>query len=185
MPDLAALLHEFQSRFLAGERPAADDYLQRAGAEADELATMIDGFLQVAPPPEPAPEVVAAVRAIREGAAPLTAVRARTGMRRESVVAAIMTAFGLSAAAQARVAERYHELESGLLDVARVDARLVDVVAGALGLTRDQLSFGRPATHIAAMARPRPEGAPTPAMAAPPAEAREQDEVDRIFGVSM
>lgn len=193
------LLAEYRERFLAGERPDALDYLGRAGTRADRLAGMIDDFLIHAPPLDPHPDDLAAVRAIAAGEPTLAAQRSARGIRRKAVIDAIIAAFGLKG--RRRVEERYHELESGLIDPRRADPRLIDVIAGALGIARSALLIGRPpeVDTAAAFLRPAPPPLAAPvrslrvtarsdahlAHSAAPAPKRTDDAaaIDRLFGV--
>ncbi|MEW6581281.1 MAG: hypothetical protein AB1416_00785 [Actinomycetota bacterium] len=191
-----ALLEEYRARFLAGEEPDARDFIERAGARGPELADLLDGFLRTAPAADPTPEDVALVRAIGEGEPSLLAQRTARGVRRGAIVDALMTRFGFAKASRSAVADRYHELESGLLDPRRVDPGVLDAVAAALGVARGQLSFGRPRPPAAAaylrvgpgadlsafdVAAPRAAAPPAPASkGAPPGDLAE---IDRLFGV--
>jgi hypothetical protein len=193
MPDLDLLFDEFASRFARGERPDAGEYLARAGPEADELRELIDGFLVAAAPPPPDEEAVALMRAWVAGEPPLLELRRRRGQRREAVVEAILTALGIDPAKRRRVAGHYHRLESGLLDLRRVDRRVLAAIAGAIGSTVDDLAtwgkrpppplaaaaFMREASELLLDAPPAPLQARAVAASAP----REPDEVDRLFGV--
>ena len=64
MADVNALFDEFAIRRARGERPDIDDYLDRAGDAAAELADLIEGLLMSAPTPAPAPEDAVIVRAL-------------------------------------------------------------------------------------------------------------------------
>ena len=63
------LLDELVGRWTRGEPLAVDELLTRAGPRSDELATLIDSFLERAPRREPSPE---AWPSAVEGAAPAT-----------------------------------------------------------------------------------------------------------------
>jgi hypothetical protein len=91
------------------------------------------------------------------------------------------------------VAGHYHRLESGLLDLRRVDQRVLGAIAGAIGSTVDDIvTWGMrppPALTVELYLRPGLEArasappAPMRARAVPAAAPREPDEVDRLFGV--
>jgi hypothetical protein len=198
MSDLVRrLLDEYRARFAAGERPDVADYVARAGDDADALAELLDDFLRTVPAPEPPPETVAAIRAIAAAEPALLAQRTARGVRREAVIDALMTRFGFKKASRPKLEERYHELESGLLDPGRVDTGVLDAIAAALGLVRSQLVFSRPPQarlqaylRMAPGARPKPEVSMAPPlfaapMAVPAAAPEEPDEIDRLFGVGM
>src|SRR5437764_4050102 len=141
MPDLDRLFDDFASRFARGERPDAGEYLAQAGPEADELRELLDAFLAAAPPPPPDEEGVALMQAWIAGEPPLLELRRRHGRRREAVVDAILGALGIDPAKRGRVAGHYHRLESGLLDLRRVDRRVLAAIAGAIGSTVDDLAI--------------------------------------------
>lgn len=189
--DVAGLFEEFAARYVAGERPDAVEYLDRAGDRADELARVLGAFVERAPAPEPDEETAAVVGAWIAGEAPLVHLRARRGVRREQVVSAVMDALRIDESKRAKVARSYHELENGLSSPARVDRRVLAAIAGALRAKVEDLLFWapRPLEPRAAYLRLPPEGlaAPAPARAAvsarrTEAEPEEYDEVDRLFG---
>jgi hypothetical protein len=187
MPDIDRLLDDFASRFARGERPDAGRYLARTGPRADELRELIDGFLAAAPPPAPGEEAVALMGAWIAGEPPLLELRRRRGHRRETVVEAILTALGIAPEKRGRVASHYHRLESGQLDLRRVDRRVLAAIAAALGSTVDELAtWGvrpRPPLATAAYVREASDALATAMwVLAAPAPA-EPDEVDRLFGV--
>lgn len=186
MPDLDHLLDEFAARFARGERPDPRDYLRRAGEEADELAELIDAVLVAGGPPAPDQETVALMEAWIAGEPPLLELRRRRGQRREAVVEAILAALGLEPAKRAKVAGHYHRLESGLLDTRRVDRRVLDAIAGAIGATVDDvLAWAAPPRGtVAAEVYLRQAAAPARAVDAFAAEVGEPDEVDVLFGVT-
>ena len=72
MADVVALFEEYAAAYSRGDRPRAQDYLERAGPAADELAKLIDGWLRAVPVPEPDEETTA-----RDAAARLTAPSVR------------------------------------------------------------------------------------------------------------
>jgi AAA domain len=113
----------------AGKRPDLREYLARAGDGQEELARLVDRFLQWAEPGEPDEDAVGVAQAWIEGEAPLVALRARRGMKREWVVDALMERFGLAAGLREKVGRRYHELETGQLELRQVDQALLDELA--------------------------------------------------------
>jgi hypothetical protein len=189
MDDVNALFDEYAVRRQRGDRPDIDEYLARAGDAADELRDLIEGLLLMAPSPRPHPDSLAIARAILEEEPPLAALRVRRGARRADVVDRILRAFGFGDPQRARVQDRYHELETGLLDPAGVDRGVIAAVAEALGVAVGDLPLWRPGpptlTAEAAMTR---SAAPLPSPVTPPAgPAAPEDpslaEVDRLFGV--
>ncbi len=193
MADVNALFDDFALRRARGDRPDIDDYLGRAGGDADELADLIEGLLMCTASPEPSPESVVIVRAILDGRPPLQALRTAKGRRRDDVVGRIRQALGTPERLRERLRDRYHELESGLLDLRGVDGRVLDAVAAALGMRAADLPAWQPLQMADAH-----EAAPVwarstepvleldvvmslDAMAAPDPEA---SELDRLFGLS-
>ncbi len=73
------LLDEFVGRWTRGEPLAVDELLVRAGPQADELAGLIDAFLERAPRREPTPEALAFVRSLDEP--PLLRARQALGLK--------------------------------------------------------------------------------------------------------
>jgi hypothetical protein len=180
------LFDEYTRRYLRGEQPDVRDYLARAGAESDDLARMLDRFLQAMPAREPTEEEVVLMQARLESEPPLLALRLRRKLSRGSVVDAIVEALGLDPTKREKVDGYYHRLETGLLEPGGVNRS----VWNALG---DFLHANVPG--LAGLALP-----PRPAAAAPsykrladdvqlrysrsvePArEEPEQDEIDRLF----
>jgi hypothetical protein len=57
------LFEEYAASFARGEHPDLREYLQRAGEGRDDLAVLVEGWLQAALPPEPSEEEVALMQA--------------------------------------------------------------------------------------------------------------------------
>ncbi|MFN8124652.1 MAG: hypothetical protein U0237_19770 [Thermoleophilia bacterium] len=121
---MTELFDEYVRRREAGERPDVEALLQRAGDRAPELGERIDAYLVSAPAPAPSPELIAAMGAWMEGEPTLLAVRTGRRARRADVVEHLRSLLGLPENARERLAENYHRLETGLLDVSRIDERL-------------------------------------------------------------
>ncbi|MCB0882787.1 MAG: hypothetical protein KDC33_11305 [Thermoleophilia bacterium] len=191
MADVNALFDEFAIRRARGERPDIDDYLDRAGDAAAELADLIEGLLMSAPTPAPAPEDAVIVRALLAGQPPIQALRAAKGVRREAVVDRLRRALGTPERLRDRLRDRYHDLEAGLVDVRAVDRRVIDAVAGALGMAASDLPAWRlgPAGEQAEYAMARSAlpverfDVPDVAGHSPPPDP-EAAELDRLFGLS-
>jgi hypothetical protein len=120
------------------------------------------------------------------GEPPLLELRRRRGHRREAVVEAILQALGIEPAKRARVAGHYHRLESGLLDLRRVDRRVLGAIADTIGARIEDLAaWAAPARRSPALElylrAPVEADALAPALAS--AAFEEPDEVDRLFGV--
>ena len=112
----------------------------------------MDGFLQLAPRGAPTEETLLLARAWVRGASPLVELRASRGVRRDQIVDAVMGEFELAPGRRDKVKRYYHELESGLLDPAGLDRRLVDLLARTLRATRDAILVWRPRPAPAAPA---------------------------------
>lgn len=191
MADVNALFDEFAIRRARGERPDIDAYLDRAGDGADELADLIEGLVMATPTPEPSPEAAVIARALLADQPPLYALRSAKGLRREAVVGRIRAAIGTPERLLDRLRDRYHELESGLLDVRGVDRRVADAVAAALGMDAADLPAWRPGASDDAVEYAMARSAAPEAMlrydamladaAAPDPEAAE---LDRMFGIA-
>ena len=158
--EVRALFDEYTERFHRGEHPDPVAYLERAGGGRDTLVKMIDAFLTDTPPPDPDPAMVAVVDAWMRGESPLLELRKAKGMRPAEVVDALVAGLDLPADKHRKVARYYHRLENGLLDVSRVDARVLTTLAKALGAKLGDLMFG-----AARPAFPHPPAAAAPASA--------------------
>jgi hypothetical protein len=177
------LFEEYAARFTAGEAPDLREYLARAGEGRDELATLVARFLEWADAPEPGEDAVLVAQAWIEGEAPLLALRVRRGLRREDVVEALVARFGFVPLRE-KVARRYHELETGLLDMRRADPALLEELAALFrARVADLLAWKpRPLTAEAAYFRSEAPFRAAPVAKAAPAP-EQPDEVDRLFGV--
>jgi hypothetical protein len=129
---LFALFDEYASAYARGERPEAREYLARAGEDGNELARLIDGFLQAAPVPELEPEVVELFEGWLAGDSSLLRLRVARGMTRDRAVEELIDRLDLDRRKWAKVKRYYHQLEAGLLDLDRVDRRVFTALADAL-----------------------------------------------------
>src|SRR5438034_11529858 len=109
-----SLFEEYVAGYERGERPDLRAYLERAGDARDELAALVDVWLQVAPAPEPYEEAVELVRRSLAGEPPLLELRARRGLTRARVVDFLLERFSLDPAKREKVERYYHEVETGL-----------------------------------------------------------------------
>ncbi|MEO9176543.1 MAG: hypothetical protein ABI317_13595, partial [Gaiellales bacterium] len=164
-----------------GEQPDPLGYLDRAGSQADALAELMDAFLVLVPASAPSEETLLLARAWVSGASPLVELRASRGVRREQVVDAVMGEFQLAPERREKVKRYYHELESGLLEPAGLDRRLVDLLAHTLRATRDAILTWRPRPIEAAPAYRTAEGQALLDAPAPVSSHDVMDEVDRLF----
>src|SRR5687768_11797508 len=130
--EVYGLFDDYAARFARGERPDARSYLARAGEGADELAALIDRYLESAPAPAPDEDARAVAADWIAGEPPLLALRTRRGLRRDEVVDALMSALRLSPAKREKLKRYYHRLEGGLLEPARVNRRVFEALADTL-----------------------------------------------------
>lgn len=183
--DVIQLFEEYAAQFARGERPDVREFLARAGERADVLADLIDDFLREAVPLQPREEEVEMVRAWLQGEPTLLGLRRQRRLTREAVVEALLARLGLAEGRRAKLADYYHRLESGLLDLARVDRRVLDALAGLFGVSRADLLVW-PGTVASEGAFYRAVGEPPAALLAelplpPEAEPTGWDEVDELF----
>ncbi len=195
------LFDEFAARHARGEHPDAREYLERAGERRDELARLLDGFLAAAPVQPPGEETLQLFASLlaeslagslpgETATPPLLAERVRRGWRRDEIVDWIRERFGIGEEKQEKVARYWHELETGLLPVSGVSARLREALAERFGealqaavawkppeldadaaFRRTQAASPQILTRMAMPAPFAPEAAPEP----------ERDEVDELF----
>ena len=188
------LLDELVDRWAQGAPLDVDELLVRAGPRSDELASLIDAFLQRAPRREPTEAALAFVRALDEP--PLLRARQARRLKLDDLVAGLVERLGLRESAREKVRRYYQQLELGQLDPAGVSAGVWVALADLLG---------REARGLAAVPPQAPAAAPmfrvadhdtslfgmvslsAPVERSGPAAARapaEPDEVDRLFGVT-
>ncbi|MBA2476399.1 MAG: hypothetical protein H0V40_10650 [Actinobacteria bacterium] len=178
------LFDEYAAAYARGERPQARAYLERAGEGADELARLLEVFVQAAPVPPPDEDTVALVGAWLEGQPPLVELRARRGVRVEDLVEALVSGLGLDPAKRAKVKRYYQQLEGGLLEPAGVAEKAWEVL-GRLVPGAQEAAAWRPQQASAAGAYLRASSDAVPGAAASTGRARpaleEPDEIDRLF----
>jgi hypothetical protein len=132
MTSVETLFDEFATSYLRGEQPDVHDFLERAGAEREDLGRMLDRFLQTAPARQPTEEEVVLLQARLEQEPPLLALRLRRKLSRGSVVDAIVAALGLDPAKREKVDGYYHRLETGLLEPGGVNRSVWDALGDFL-----------------------------------------------------
>jgi hypothetical protein len=168
-----ALFEEFVSRWSRDEPVDVEDLLARAGPGTNELARLIDTFLERAPRREPSKEAratVASLAAGLEGEPPLVAARVASRQRVADVTAAIVSVCGLPANAEKLVRSYYQRLEGGLLDPKGVSDRVWSVLERVLGpaaRTQAEGGFSNRLSIQQTLAFQRPASAEAPAFAAP------------------
>jgi hypothetical protein len=179
------LFAQYADAYARGDQPDARDYLERAGAGADELARLLDGFLVAAPRPPADADAFAVVSAWAEGEPPLVHLRASRGVRVDEVVDAIVEDAGVAPAKRPKVKAYYQRLEQGLLDPRGVSERVWDAVRRLVGPAAEAAAtwhIRQPEAEVAyfrATLLPLARGL----RAAGPEQAQEpeRDEVDDLF----
>lgn len=183
--EVRELFDEYTARFARGEHPDPVAFLDRAGDQRDDLRELIDGFLRTAPAPAPTPEMVEVVESWIRGESPLLELRRRKGATHNEVVDTLVADLEINVSKREKVARYYHRLESGLLDVARVDGRVFMALAKALGIRVTDLAFPSPVTadtFAAAYLRSSDEAEEvSEALRASRDRSVERDEVDELF----
>ncbi|MBX5442151.1 MAG: hypothetical protein IRZ32_11575 [Solirubrobacteraceae bacterium] len=157
------VLSDFIDAWNAGRRPDVDAFLaQVAAAERDALADEIAAFVAWAPDPDYDDDAMVAVTAeavtalAAAGAAEpaswwsawMPLLRERAALTRAGLAARLGERLGLAAGARAKTERYLAELEGGRLDPSGLSRRLLDALAGALGIGADVLhdaAHGRPA----------------------------------------
>ena len=176
------LLDEFVGRWTRDEPLAVDELLVRAGPQADELAGLIDRFLERSPRREPTPDALAYVRALDDP--PLFRARQAQGLKLDDLAAALSRASVSARWRVPKVRRYYQQLELGQLDASGVAASVWDALSVAIRPRRapaccvPTAAPGGEAMFRARDRRLRHSDVPIP----PAAKAEpELDEVDRLF----
>lgn len=183
MPDLLfELFDEYAAAYARGERPSAEEFLDRAGPDRERLASMLEEFLRRAPVQPPSEDDTRLLGLMLAEEPPLLALRVERRIRVDDVVAALVERLGLDPAKLGKVKRYYQRLEGGLLDPHGLSSRLRSALAEILGASAETaLSWRAPSTVEAAPAflRRADHLEIVAASAAPPEEA--EDEIDRLF----
>jgi hypothetical protein len=186
MPErIDELFAEYAAAYARGERPAAEDYLARAGKGADELARLMDSVLRSAPAPRADTGTEAHYEAWRAHDSPLQRARVSKGIRRDAVVDAIVARFSLDPKKKDKVKGYYHLLEVGLLPPEEVNPGALEAIAQAVGArVSDLFGWRRPAMKFdhAVFARAVSD-VPLAAPPAPEPPREPEDEIDRLFHI--
>lgn len=202
MTDVDRLFREYIAEHQAGGDADPLAYLaQLAGADRRELEALIDGYLTHAPRQPAAPttyEGSLAERIVESLAPSVTGVsglwpavlpdlRNRARIKRADLVVRLASALGVSDH-EAKVADYYHQMETGLLPAEGVSTRVLEALGSILGQSAERLrAMGgalaageAPGGEAPAFARvSRVDDATlTPGQAAPPDD---WDEVDKLF----
>jgi hypothetical protein len=175
------LFAEFADAYARGERPDAQAFLERAGVEGDELAQLIERFLQGVPAPSAGPQDAALLAAWLGTEPPLLELRRGQGLRVDEVVDRLGTALGIDAKRQPRLKWQYQRLEGGTLDPAGVAVRVWQALAEIFAEpVRDLAGAWRPpAAPTAAFLRAAPLA--TSAAGRPTSGPDPDEEIDSLF----
>ena len=147
------LLDEFIARWNAGERPRADEFLERApAADRDALAGLLNAFLDQAPAPPFGAETLAVIQrepavselgALAESAgywpSLLPRLRRRAKLTRDQVVLRLAEALSLTGH-EPKIKRYYHQMEAGTLDPEGVSMRVLDSLGAVLGVGSAELA---------------------------------------------
>lgn len=182
------LFDELVGRWTQGEPLAVDELLVRAGPQRDELASLIDRFLERAPRREPTADALAFVRSLDEPS--LLRARQERKLKLDDLVAGLLEKLSLPERARAKVRRYYQDLELGQLDPAGVGVSVWVALASLLGCDARGLA-AMPPTAISAPAMYRDANVDhdipfdTLPMSSLSLDEPESglDEVDRLFGV--
>jgi hypothetical protein len=181
--ELETLLDELARRHARGEPIDVEGTLAKAGDRADELAPLIDAFLERAPRRAPSDEALAYVRSLDDP--PMLRARVAKALRVDDVVDAIVAACKIQPDARPKVRRYYQQLEGGVLDPSRVAASVWDAITDVLG--RSRASLTAPSLGAAAAAAPMYradrlfEPGELPTLSAAVTEPDPPDDVDALF----
>ena len=181
MPDrLFELFDEYAAAYARGERPSADEFLDRAGPDRGRLASLLEEFLHRAPVQPPTEDDARLLGLMLAEEPPLLSLRVEQGMKVDDVVGALIARLGLDESKRAKVKRYYQRLEGGLLDPHGVSKRLRVAVAETLGTGADTAAvWTAPPAPATAFLRQAEPVEIAPAASASPSEA--EDEIDRLF----
>ena len=133
----------------ARQLDAFDAIVEQAGDDRQELLDMVEVALSLRGPVEPSPELVQQVAMtpmfdVRPWPEILETARLEASIKRPALLAQLAERLGIrDAEAQERLNERYHELETGQLEPARVQPALLDALGDLLGGIRETLAATR------------------------------------------
>lgn len=133
----------------ARQLDAFDAIVDQAGDDRQELLDMVEVALSLRGPVEPSPELVQQVALspmfdVRPWPEILETARLEASIKRPALLAQLAERLGIRGEeAQERLSERYHELETGQLEPARVQPALLDALGDLLGGIRETLAATR------------------------------------------
>jgi hypothetical protein len=180
--EITNLFAEYADAYARGERPRAEEFLARAGGQADELARLLKRFVRLAPAHEPDAATLALTEAALTGEPPLVNLRASQGIPVDDVVDALVEQLELDESKRAKLKGYYQRLEGGLLEPAGVSRRVWDVLKSVIGPRTEELAAWRPrpATADAVYLRAT-EPAAAPEFSRARLKPAGSDEIDRLF----
>jgi hypothetical protein len=179
---VADLFAEYADAYTRGERPRAEEYLARAGAQADELARLLERFGRSAPAHKSDAATLALTEAALTGEPPLINLRASQGIRVDEVVDALIERLELDNSTRAKLKGYYQRLEGGLLDSTRVSRRVWDVLASVINPRSQELAAWEPRTAAGGAVYLRAgEPIAVPQLSFGHRKREEPDEIDRLF----
>ena len=210
MADVENLFRSYVAQHRAGEDPSEQDLLSQVdGTDRDELAAMIDAYLERAPrrawdaeafeASGSAPFVHSVARSL-EGSAGLwptllPRLRSRARVARKDLVAELADRLGVSGRRD-KVESYYHQMEQGLLPAEGVSDSVLEALGAIVGESRDALrragqslgtAGGPPGADAAVFARTATGPVPDEDVAEVAAAASSMpadeawDDVDRLF----
>lgn len=133
----------------ARQLDAFDAIVDQAGDDRQELLDMVEVALSLRGPVDPSPELVQQVALspmfdVRPWPEILETARLEASIKRPALLAQLAERLGIrDEEAQERLSERYHELETGQLEPARVQPALLDALGDLLGGIRETLAATR------------------------------------------
>jgi hypothetical protein len=179
---VAELFAEYAGAYARGEHPRAEEYLARAGGQADELAGLLERFVRAAPAREPDAATLALTEAALTGEPPLVTLRVSQGIRVDDVVDALVERFDVDKSKRAKLNDYYQRLEEGLLEPAGVSRRVWEVLKSVLGPRTEELGrFERRTATAGAVYMRAAEPAAAPRLSIARRKREDVDEVDRLF----
>ena len=149
--ELETLLDELARRHARGEPLDVEGTLAKAGDRADELAPLIEAFLERAPRRAPQRRGARATSRSLDDP-PMLRARVAKALRVDDVVDAIVAACEIRPDARPKVRRYYQQLEGGVLDPSRVAASVWDAIT----------KHSRPFARVADGAASRRCGPPRP-----------------------
>jgi hypothetical protein len=178
---VAELFAEYADAYARGEHPRAEEYLARAGEQADELAGLLERFVRAAPAREASPAMMALTEAALTGEPPLVTLRASQGIRVDDVVDALVERLEVDKSKREKLKRYYQRLEGGLLDASRVSGKVWDVLASVIGPRSKELAARQPRAAAGAVYLRAAEPTTAPQLSPAHPKREELDEIDRLF----